>query len=176
MAGLVPAIPLRQAPYVPCRDARDKPGHDEVCGSTTESRTSFVSHQGWSPCKSPVFRLYYQGICLLGAYQSLFFLRCFACYFAARGAFTGMAPLFMSSLVLDAALRGAARAGRGALSSCDNNARRSGPTRHARGRTTRLLRQLPGRPERRMLVFASRLPRTSANAHHLREDVSCSVA
>jgi hypothetical protein len=47
------------------------------------------------PCKSPVFRLYYQGICLLFAYQSLFFLPRFTCYFAARGAFTGMAPLFM---------------------------------------------------------------------------------
>src|SRR5438270_14049724 len=100
----VPAIPLRQAPYVPCRDARDKPGHDEVCGSTTESRSSFVSHR-CSPCRSPVCRLYHQGICLLGACQALFFLRCFACYFAARGAFTGMAPLFMPSHVLDAALR-----------------------------------------------------------------------
>jgi len=32
-------------------------------------------------CKSPVFRLYYQGICLFGACQPLFFLRYFACYF-----------------------------------------------------------------------------------------------
>src|ERR1700704_4482681 len=65
------------------------------------SARSRVSPQGRSPCKSPVFRLYYQGICLLGACQALFFLRCFACYFAARGAFTGMAPLFMPSLVLE---------------------------------------------------------------------------
>src|SRR3979490_348211 len=28
MAGLVPVIPLRQAPCVPCRDAPDKRGHD----------------------------------------------------------------------------------------------------------------------------------------------------
>jgi hypothetical protein len=52
------------------------------------------------PCKSPVFRLYHQGICLFGACQALFFRRCFACYFAARAAFTGIAPLFMRSLVL----------------------------------------------------------------------------
>ena len=28
MAGLVPAIPMREAPCSPKRDARDKPGHD----------------------------------------------------------------------------------------------------------------------------------------------------
>ena len=30
MAGLVPAIPLRRAPCLPKRDARDEPGHDVV--------------------------------------------------------------------------------------------------------------------------------------------------
>jgi hypothetical protein len=30
MAGLVPAIPLRLAPHVPKRDARDAPAHDGV--------------------------------------------------------------------------------------------------------------------------------------------------
>jgi hypothetical protein len=28
MAGLVPAIPMRIAPYLPCRDRRDEPGDD----------------------------------------------------------------------------------------------------------------------------------------------------
>jgi len=28
MAGLVPAIPISMAPFVPNRDARDKPAHD----------------------------------------------------------------------------------------------------------------------------------------------------
>jgi len=52
------------------------------------------------PCKSPVFRLYHQGIRLLGPCPALFFRRCCACYVAARGAFTGIAPLFMRSPVL----------------------------------------------------------------------------
>jgi hypothetical protein len=30
MAGLVPAISLRMAPYVPKRDARHKAGHDSI--------------------------------------------------------------------------------------------------------------------------------------------------
>jgi len=61
------------------------------------------SAQGCRLCRFPVFRLYYQEICLLFTHQSLLFLRCFACYFAARGAFTGIALLFISSLVRDAA-------------------------------------------------------------------------
>jgi hypothetical protein len=60
---------------------------------------SFVSHhKGALHCKSPVFRLYDQEIRLLIARQALFFLRRVACYFAARGAFTGVAPLFVFSM------------------------------------------------------------------------------
>jgi hypothetical protein len=76
-------------------------GDRQLAVADATSAWSRVSPQGHNPCKSPVFRLYYQGICLLGACQALFFLRSFACYFAARGAFTEMAPLFMPSLVLE---------------------------------------------------------------------------
>jgi hypothetical protein len=58
------------------------------------TRQFHVSPQGCSPCRSPVFRLHDQGIRLLGARRALFSRRAFACYYAARGAFTGTAPLF----------------------------------------------------------------------------------
>src|SRR5215468_7072905 len=43
MAGLVPAIPLREARCSPKRDARDKPGHDGVCWR----RTSHMQLDGY---------------------------------------------------------------------------------------------------------------------------------
>ena len=45
----VPAIPLRQAPCVPCRDARDKPGHDE---SAFEAQPGGGRHDG--PLRRPL--------------------------------------------------------------------------------------------------------------------------
>src|ERR1700704_1184919 len=64
------------------RDAslRDAP-HHEV--------TMQIEMQG-RPCKSPVFRLYYQEIFLLSPPRSLFFSACMPCIRAARAAFTGL--------------------------------------------------------------------------------------
>src|SRR5262249_57352405 len=51
MAGLVPAIPLRPAQRVPKRDARDKPAHDGVYGSTCPFDSEVRSEPAADACE-----------------------------------------------------------------------------------------------------------------------------
>jgi hypothetical protein len=56
MAGLVPAIPIIEAPYAPDRHRRDKPGDDELAATSfamlharqTVKPSSFSRCLGWS--------------------------------------------------------------------------------------------------------------------------------
>src|SRR5712672_1725664 len=55
MPGLGPGIPIREARCQPKRDGRDKPGHDDVGGSSQGRLSSLAALAGWTEqkCQAP---------------------------------------------------------------------------------------------------------------------------
>ncbi|TMJ06414.1 MAG: hypothetical protein E6G97_00145 [Alphaproteobacteria bacterium] len=53
MPGLDPGIPLRPAQCVPCRDGRDKPGHDDEVNKGASRATPPRARSARRDCRYP---------------------------------------------------------------------------------------------------------------------------